>query len=49
MNIYVVQPLHVTIRDLPPTMIVYSILSKTAGQRVTAEPRSGRLPTYADT
>jgi hypothetical protein len=25
------------------------ILSKTAGQRVTAEPRSGRLPTYADT
>jgi DNA gyrase inhibitor GyrI len=24
MNIYVIQPLHVTIRDLPPTMIVYT-------------------------
>jgi DNA gyrase inhibitor GyrI len=24
MNIYVVQPLHVTIRDLPPTTIVYT-------------------------
>jgi len=37
--------------ELPfaPVDLFSRILSKTAGQRVTAEPRSGRLPTYADT
>jgi len=39
----------VAVQNFGKVQFLRSILSKTAGQRVTAEPRSGRLPTYADT